>query len=155
MTPRLNLRNHFGALKPLIEMGHTVKDSLDATLGDLIEIRASQMNGCAVCLAMHTKSARKNGETEERIYMLNAWRESPHFSERERAALAWTEALTDIERGGVPDDVYEALAEEFTEEEQVRITLLIGAINAFNRLNVGFRSSPAQLRVSAPAEAAR
>ena len=88
---------------------------------------------------MHTRDARKNGETEERIFLLDAWRESSLFDDRERAVLAWTEALTCIRETGAPDDVYEALKANFTEEEQIKITLLIGAINAFNRVNVGFR----------------
>jgi AhpD family alkylhydroperoxidase len=143
MTERLsNPAAHLHLFKPLIEFGAAAKDGIgDATLAELIEIRASQMNGCAVCLALHTRSARKNGETEERIFMLNAWRESHLFSERERAALGWTEALTRLDPAGVSGEAHEALAAQFTEDEQVRITLLIGAINAFNRMNVGFRVS--------------
>ena len=127
-----------GKLKPLIDRGHTVVEGLDKSLGFLVEIRASQINGCAVCLHMHTRDALKAGETAERIIMLDAWRESPLFSERERAALAWTEALTRVAEKGAPDEVYEAVRANFTEEEQVSLTLLIGVINSFNRLNVGF-----------------
>jgi AhpD family alkylhydroperoxidase len=105
---------------------------------ELIKMRASQINGCAACLFLHTRDARKNGESEERIFLLDAWRESPFYSERERAVLAWTDALTRMNGSGVSDEVYEALKAHFTEEEQLKITLLVGAINAFNRLNVGF-----------------
>lgn len=140
MTDRLNFASHhLHLVQPLIDFAHSAQDGLDPTLVHLIEIRASQINGCAVCLTMHTRAARKLGETEDRIYMLNAWRESPLFTERERAVLAWTEALTTLPPGGVPDAVYAPLAAHFTEEEQIRISLVIGAINVFNRLNVGFQ----------------
>ena len=105
---------------------------------ELVKIRASQINGCAVCLHMHTTSARKLGETQECLYLLDAWRESPLYSERERAALAWTEALTRVSETHAPDDVYRALQAEFTEEEQVTLTLLIVTINGWNRIQVGF-----------------
>ena len=139
MNPRVDVFTaHFARVKPLIDLGHTVVEGLDKSLGFLVEIRASQINGCAVCLHMHTRDALKAGETAERIIMLDAWRESPLFSERERAALAWTEALTRVAEKGAPDEVYEAVKANFTEEEQVSLTLLIGVINSFNRLNVGF-----------------
>lgn len=102
-------------------------------------LRASQINGCAMCLNMHTTEARKAGETEQRLYLLDAWRESPLYSERERAALAWTEALTLLTASRAPDDVYRALEAQFTAEEQVTLSLLIVAINGFNRIGVGFR----------------
>jgi AhpD family alkylhydroperoxidase len=105
-----------------------------------VKTRASQINGCAYCIHMHTKDARANGETEERLYLLSAWRESPVYSERERAALAWTEALTLVAETHAPDEDYEALSRHFTPVEQVNLTLLIGAINAWNRLAIGFRS---------------
>lgn len=104
---------------------------------ELVKIRASQINGCAVCLHMHTEAARKDDETEERLYLLNAWRESPLYSQRERAALAWTEALTLISDTHVSEDVYQALETQFTAEEQVKLTLLIVTINGWNRLQVG------------------
>ncbi len=135
---RLNPFAHFGLVQPLIDYSKTVTQGLDPTLAHLIEIRASQINGCAVCLHMHTRDARAAGETEMRLYLLDGWRDSPLYTERERAALAWTDALTRVHEGGAPDGVYEALKQHFTEEEQVRITLLVGAINAWNRLNVGF-----------------
>ena len=107
---------------------------------DLVVTRASQINGCAFCLDMHTSDARKRGETEQRLYLLDAWRDSPLYSERERAALAWTEALTLLAETRAPDDVYEALKAQFSDEEQVKLTLLIVAINGWNRIQVGFRA---------------
>ncbi len=145
MTQRLNPMPHFSLVKPLIDLGTAVYQGLDPAIVELIEIRASQINGCAVCLVMHTRAARKRGETEERIYLMDAWRESHLFSERERAVLGWTEALTSLERGGASDEAYQALAAHFSEEEQIRITMAIGAINAFNRMNIGFRVSPQML----------
>ena len=112
--------------------------SLETSLKELVKIRASQINGCANCLNMHAVDARKHGETEQRIYLLSAWRDAPGFSARERAALAWTEALTLVATARAPDSVYAALKAEFTEEEQVELTLLINAINGWNRLAVGF-----------------
>jgi len=142
MTTRVNPLAHMDQLKPLIACSMAAQQGLEPALARLVEIRASQINGCAVCLAMHTEEARKNGESEERIYLLDAFRESPLYSDRERAALEWTEALTRLEPGGVSYEVYAGLKAEFSEDEQVKLTLLIGAINAFNRLNVGFRVSP-------------
>ena len=140
MTSRANLfGTHFGLVKPLIDFGTLAEDGLDPTVAEFIKIRASQINGCSRCLLMHTSDARKNGETEERIYLLNGWRESSLYSDRERAALGWTEALTRVEETGAPDEAYEALKAHFSEEEQIRITLLIAAINSWNRLNVGLR----------------
>jgi AhpD family alkylhydroperoxidase len=140
MTTRLNpFGAHFPLFTPLIDFGKAALAALDPTLARLIEIRASQMNGCAVCLHMHTREARAQGETEERLYLLDGWRESPLYTERERAALAWTEALTRLDPGGVSDAAYDALRQHFTEAEQVSVTLLIGAINTFNRVNVGFQ----------------
>ena len=104
---------------------------------ELVKIRASQINGCAFCLDMHAAEARKAGETEQRLYLLDAWRDSPLYSDRERAALAWTEALTRLADKGAPDDVYQALKSHFSDEEQVALTLLIVTINGWNRLQVG------------------
>ena len=140
MTSRMNpFAVHFAQLKPLIDFGNAAQDGLDPTLAELIKLRASQINGCAACLYMHSRDARKRGETEERIFLLDAWRESSLYTERERAVLAWTEVLTRVDEGGAPDDAYEALKAHFTDEEQLKITLLVGAINAFNRVNVAFR----------------
>src|SRR5215471_10362857 len=114
------------------------KTGLDKPLLELLKIRASQINKCAFCLHMHTKDARKAGVTEERIYLLDAWRESSLYSERERAALAWTEALTLLPEQGAPDDLYVEMMAQFSEAEIVNVTLAIGAINAWNRIGVGF-----------------
>lgn len=113
---------------------------LEHSLIELVKTRASQINGCAYCLDMHTRDARKHGETEQRLYVLAAWHESPAFTERERAALAWTDALTLISKTHAPDHDYEQLQAHFTPQEQVKLTLLIGAINAWNRIAIGFRS---------------
>jgi len=130
-----------GALKPMIELEKNLKNSgLEHSLIELVKTRASQINGCAYCIHMHTKDARANGESEERLYLLSAWRESPLYSDRERAALAWTEALTLIAKTHAPDEDYEELSRHFTPEEQVKLTLLIGAINTWNRIAIGFRS---------------
>ena len=112
---------------------------LESSLLKLVKIRASQINGCAICLKMHTGEARHAGETEERIYMLDAWRESPLYTPRERAALAWTDTLTRLADSGASDADYAALAAEFSPEEQVKLTVVIGVINSWNRLGVGFR----------------
>ena len=142
MTPRLDPFAAAPALmKSWLDFGTGVLQcGLEDSLMELVKIRASQINGCARCLHMHTAEARKKGETEERLYLLDAWRESPLYSERERAALGWTEALTLVSRTHAPDDVYRALKEQFTEEEQVTLTLLIVAINGWNRIQVGFRA---------------
>ena len=141
MNPRLN---PFAAapagMQSLLDFGKTIRNGgLEESLMELVEIRGSQINGCARCLHMHTASARAHGETEERLYLLDAWRESPLYSERERAALAWTEALTLLPQTHAPDDVYDALKTQFSEAEQVMLTLLIVAINGWNRVQVGFR----------------
>ena len=141
MTPRLN---PFAAapapMQSWLAFGKDILQSgLEESLMELVKIRASQINGCAFCLHMHTREARARGETEERLYLLDAWRESPLYSERERAALAWTEALTLVAETHAPDHVYQALQAQFTEEEQVKLTLLIVAINGWNRVQVGFR----------------
>ncbi|TDR93767.1 carboxymuconolactone decarboxylase family protein [Enterovirga rhinocerotis] len=139
MTRRINpYGQHPDLVKPLIDFATTVQAMLEPSLMELVKIRASQINACAYCLRMHTTEARAMGESEERIYMLDAWRESGLYSERERAALGWTEALTQLSPHGVPDEARMALAATFTEEEQVKLTLMIVAINGFNRINVGF-----------------
>lgn len=115
-----------------------VNASLEPTLVELVKIRASQINRCANCINMHTREARANGETEQRIYLLPAWREAPFYSERERAALAWTEALTRLSEEHAHEAAYEALAAHFEPEEQVKLTVLVNVINGWNRLSVGF-----------------
>ena len=113
---------------------------LEASLLELVKMRASQINGCAYCLDMHSKDARAAGETEQRLYLLNAWRETTFYSERERAALAWTEAVTLVSENHVPDDVYNQTLQHFSEPELVNLTLAIVAINGWNRLAISFRS---------------
>ncbi len=144
MTPRLNLFAKPTLIKPLLDMSQAVAASgLEPNLVELVKLRASQINGCAFCLDMHARDARKLGESEERIYMLNAWRESPLYSERERAALAWTESLTLVATTRAPDDVYAMVKAAFSDEEQVKLTMAIVMINSWNRLNVAFRTAPA------------
>jgi AhpD family alkylhydroperoxidase len=109
---------------------------LEKTLVELVKMRASQINGCAYCLDMHSKDARKNGETEQRLYLLNAWRETAFYSERERAALAWTEHLTLVSTQGAPQGAYDRLAAVFSEVEIANLTVLIGLINLWNRLAI-------------------
>lgn len=131
------------ALKAMLELENYVHNSgLERSLYELVKTRASQINGCAYCLDMHTKDARKGGETEQRLYMLSAWRETPFYSERERAALAWTEALTLISEDEVSDSLYEATRAQFNETEMVALTMAIVAINGWNRLAISFRTPP-------------
>src|SRR5260370_1391006 len=115
-----------------------VESGIEPSLIELVKTRASQINGCAFCIHMHTRDARAHGETEERLYLLNAWRESPLYTEKERAALAWTEALTLISETHAPDDLYADVRAHFNEAETVNLTMLIGAINAWNRLAIAF-----------------
>ncbi len=115
---------------------------LEQSLIELVKTRASQINGCAYCINMHTQDARKHGETEQRLYLLNAWREAPVYSERERAALAWTDAVTLISETHAPDDVYQEVRAHFSEAETVNLTMLIATINAWNRLAISFRAMP-------------
>lgn len=127
-------------LKPMLALQRYVdKCGLEASLLELVKTRASQINGCAYCLEMHTRDARELGESEERLYLLNAWRESPLYTARERAALAWTEALTLIAETHAPDEVYEEARTQFSEAELANLSLAIGVINVWNRLAVGFR----------------
>jgi AhpD family alkylhydroperoxidase len=144
MTPRLN---YFAAAPEAMKAMRAfevavVSSGLEHGLIELVKTRASQINGCAFCIDMHTRDARKAGETEARLYLLNAWREAPHYTPRERAALAWTEALTLIAETGAPDADYDGLKDHFTDEEKVKLTLLICAINSWNRIAIGFRSVP-------------
>ena len=115
---------------------------LEPGLLELVRMRVSQINGCAYCLDMHSKDARALGETEQRLYMLNAWREAPFYSPRERAALLWAEELTLVSQAHVPDAVYEEVRQHFSEEELVNLTLAVVVINGWNRLSIGFRSLP-------------
>ena len=132
-----------GVLQAMLGLGRQVRRSgLDPKLLYLVEMRASQINGCAYCLDMHSKDARAAGETEQRLYGLNAWRETPYYSARERAALEWTEALTLVSERGVPDDVYERVRAQFTEDELVHLSLAVVAINGWNRLNIAAGTVP-------------
>ncbi len=116
------------------------ESGLEASLLELVKMRASQINGCAYCLDMHSKDARAGGETEQRLYVLDAWREAPFYSDRERAALAWTEAITLISEGGISDELFEATRKQFSESELVALTMAIITINGWNRLAIPFRS---------------
>lgn len=124
---------------------------LEPALLELVRMRASQINGCAYCLDMHSKDARANGETEQRLYALNAWRETPFYSERERAALEWTEAITLIHQSHASDEIYERVRRHFSEEELADLTLAIVAINGWNRLAIGFRAVPGSYQPAARA----
>lgn len=139
MISRLNpFADHMPLVQLLIDFGRLSQEGVDPELAELIKIRASQINGCAACLWFHLAEARKVGVNEEKIILLSGWRESPVFSARERAALGWTEALTQVADRGAPDEAYAELLEHFSEDEVARITLSIAAVNAFNRVNVGF-----------------
>lgn len=142
MKPRLDaLAAAPDTLKAMLALEEHVRGSgLEHSLIHLVKTRASQINGCAYCVHMHTRDARAQGETEERLYLLSAWRESPLYTARERAALRWTESLTRIADTGAPDADYEAVRQQFSPEELVKLTLLIGTINVWNRLAVGFRA---------------
>ncbi len=118
------------------------QSGLDAKLRELIKIRASQINGCAFCIAMHTRDARKIGETDERMHLLDAWREAPVYTDKERAALAWTEALTLVSQTHVPDDVYDMVRRQFSEKEIVDLTAAVTVINTWNRIAIAFRAPP-------------
>jgi AhpD family alkylhydroperoxidase len=132
-----------GAMKAMRELEkHVASSGLERSLYELVKTRASQINGCAYCLDMHTKDARKAGETEQRLYALSAWRETPFYTDRERAALEWTEALTLISQNDVPDSLYEHVHKFFDEQEMVALTMAIVAINGWNRLAISFRTVP-------------
>ena len=144
MEPRIDY--HHAAAEGVAAMrgleAYVHRCGLEPRLIELVKLRASLINGCAYCIDMHTKDARALGETEQRLYALSAWRETPFYSERERAALAWTEALTLISEFGAPDEVYEEVSRHFPEKQLVDLTLAIVAINGWNRLAIGFRAVP-------------
>jgi AhpD family alkylhydroperoxidase len=135
-----------GAIRAMLGLEIYLRKSsrLEAPLLELVKFRASQINGCAYCLDMHSKDARARGESEQRLYTLSAWRETPFFTARERAALAWTESLTLIAETHAPDSVYDEVRQEFDEEELVELTLAIVAINGWNRMAIGFRQTPGE-----------
>jgi AhpD family alkylhydroperoxidase len=115
---------------------------LEHALLELVKLRASQINGCAHCIDMHTKELRADGESEQRLYLLDAWREAPFYTDRERAAFAWTEAVTKVTEGHVPDAVFEEVREQFNDKELADLTMAIAAINAWNRMAISFRALP-------------
>ena len=130
-----------GAFRAMFGLERYVRDcGLESSLLHLIKMRASQINGCAYCLDMHSKDARAGGETEQRLYLLNAWREAPFYTERERAALAWTEALTLIAENHAPDEIYNEVRQHFSEKELADLSLAVVAINGWNRLAISLRS---------------
>jgi AhpD family alkylhydroperoxidase len=132
------------AMKAMSALGiYLAKSSVERSLLDLVHFRVSQINGCAYCLDMHAKDLREIGESEQRLYVLPAWREAPFYSDRERAALAWAEAVTTLNGGIVPDDVYEAALAQFSEEELIDLTLGVITINGYNRLNLAFPNKAA------------
>lgn len=149
MQPRID----YGQASPkglaaMLGMEHHVHASgLDPTLIELVKLRASLINGCAYCVDMHTKVARSFGETEQRLYAVSVWRETPFFSDRERAALAWTEAVTLVNVDQVPDEVYELARQQFGEQELVDLTLTIVTINGWNRLAIAFRTVPGSFQL--------
>jgi AhpD family alkylhydroperoxidase len=144
MEPRIDYLKHGrGAFEAMLGIEKYLHGSgLEPTLLDLIRLRTSQINGCAYCIDMHWKDLRAAGETEQRLYGLDAWEESPYYSDRERAAFAWTEAVTNIQEGHVPDSVYEYVRKFFTEKELADLTLAVTAINSWNRLNIAARTVP-------------
>ena len=143
MTPRFDVTRYLGSglFRAMLALGREVETAgIDKTLYELVKIRASQINGCAYCIDMHTKDARAMGESEQRIYALNAWREAPFFSARERAALEWTEAVTRVGDTHVPDEVYAIAREQFDESQLVTLTFAVIVINSWNRLAIASRA---------------
>jgi AhpD family alkylhydroperoxidase len=149
MEPRLTYGDVApGAVAAMRQLEAYVRQSgLERSLLELIKTRASQINGCAYCIDMHTKDARAHGETEQRLYALSVWRETPLYIERERAALAWTEAVTLVGETHVPDDVYDLARRHFSPEELVNLTMAVIAINGWNRLAIAFRTVPGTYRI--------
>ena len=141
MNPRIDLTKHLGSGvgRAMLALSAEVESRIDRTLFELVKIRASQLNGCAYCIDMHTKDARLAGETEQRIYGLSAWRETPFYTDRERAALEWTEAVTRVGDTHVPDELYARVAAQFDETEMVTLTMAVVVINSWNRLAISFR----------------
>lgn len=141
-------RLHYGRAFPegihaLFSLGKAINQSgLEPSLLELVKLRASQMNQCAYCIDMHSKDARAAGETEQRLYALSAWEETPFYTPRERAALAWTEAITNIQQGHASDAVYEEARKEFSEAELVRLTFAVTQVNTWNRISIAFRVEP-------------
>jgi len=141
MSSRVNVNNYINSAlgRAMLHLSHEAESRVERPLAELVKIRASQINGCAYCIDMHTKDARAAGETEQRIYGLSAWRETPFYTDRERAALEWTEAVTRIAETHAEDHIYERVAAHFSEEELVALTFAIVVINSWNRLSIAFR----------------
>lgn len=143
MSARLNYYQHSqSAVKHLVDLSQAVKSTLDPSLVDLVDIRASQLNGCAFCVDMHVKEAKIHGERDLRVHHVAVWRESPLFTEKEKAALEWTEALTHLPKEGVSDELYENVRAYFSEKEISDLTLVIATINSWNRISIAFRAVP-------------
>lgn len=144
MEPRIDFpKVAFGVLQAMLDISTYVqKSGLEESLINLVNLRASQINGCAYCIDMHWKDLRAAGEPEQRLYGLDAWEESPYYTDRERAALTWTEAVTNIREGHVPDEVYEEVRKFFSEKELAELTLAVTVINGWNRLNIALRTVP-------------
>jgi AhpD family alkylhydroperoxidase len=155
MSPRIDYvkaaPDAFRALMALSQ--YVTRTSLEPSLLELVKLRASYMNGCAYCVDMHALDARARGETEQRLWAVAVWRDAPFFSERERAALAWTEAVTEMRQGQAPDAVYDDVRAQFDERELVELTMAVITINAWNRLNVPFHSPAGQYKPHAAAHA--
>lgn len=146
MEPRIKTREKGqNALKAMYGLSvYQAKSSIEENLLNLIDFRVSQINGCAYCLDMHSKDLRAAGETEQRLYMMDAWRESPFYSDRERAAFTWAEAVTKCD---VPDEVYEEVRKQFSEEELIDLTMAVITINSYNRINIAFRTPAGSYQV--------
>jgi AhpD family alkylhydroperoxidase len=157
MEPRID----YGTLYPDLRKAmyaleaYVHQSGLDPKLLELVKLRASLINGCAYCVDMHTKVARSLGETEQRLYAVGVWREAPFYTDRERAALAWAEAVTLVSVDHVPEDVYQAARQQFNEQELVNLTAAIVAINGWNRLAVAFRTVPGTFRLGQPSGESR
>ena len=152
MEPRIDYHKMAtsGAAKAMYGIEAFLRNcGLEHNLMELVKMRASQINGCAFCLDMHSKDARAAGETEQRLYALNAWRETPFFTDRERAALEWTEALTLVSQNHVPDEIFESVRKQFNEDELLNLSLAVTQINSWNRLAISFRSVPGSYQAKA------
>ena len=150
MEPRFDIKKHYDKLKGLFAIEQTVRaSSLEHSLIHLVKMRASIINGCSYCIDMHSKDARALGETEQRLYGLAAWHETPYYTPRERAALEWTDSLTLIAEKNVPDELFERTRQHFSEDELVALTLQVMAINAWNRLAISLRAVPGSYQTPA------
>jgi AhpD family alkylhydroperoxidase len=157
MSTRIDISKYLnsGLGKAMFALSSEATAKLEPKLFELVKTRASQINGCAYCLDMHTKDARHHGETEQRLYALSAWRETPFYTDRERAALEWTEAVTLVSDSHVPDDVFERVSAQFSEPELVALTFGVVVINCWNRLSIAFRPQVGTYQPATAAAAAR